>query len=358
MPLTERISSRINRRDFLKLAGGTLASLFVGVPLAKKFATEAQALPIRDLTDPEGDSKNLTSAPKPAETPPPTSFPDQSLKTELKDVKTGKKLLENLGLSGKVIYLVYGRPAGGWGTLGESTTAEQAWNLADRRKKTVSQGIGKAEDQLAYTIINPVYYFDNRSQGAIKDIYVDKALELAPRNDGLVAFDFSDIGNAKKVISEFDGKLSAERLAYLSVSLDVEHFLPSGSLEASEINEFSQWFAEKHQKWMAAANVCVPGFVFIYTHGQGRILNMEKLRQYYLPEGTLVVPIFDGYGSDGQKLTPMAQYISTLPNTEDNPALLGVMEFQTKWGGLYDTVPLGSTFRTLEGAPVFFFASQ
>lgn len=332
-------------------------SLILGVPLAQKFIREAQALSGNDSTDPEGNPKSSTPVPKPVETPPPTSIPDQPSKIESKKVKAGRELLESLGLSGKVVYLVYGRPGGGWGSLGESTTAEQAWNLADQRRTTVSQGIGKAEDQFAYTVINPVYYFDNRFQRPVKDVYVAKALELAPQKKGLVAFDFSDIGNAKGVILGFEGKFSAEQLVYLSVSLDVEHF-SSGSLEASKINEFSKWFAEKHQRWSEVANVRVPGFVFIYTYGKGTILKMEKLQQYYLPEKTLVVPIFDGYGSDGQKLTSMVPYINTLSNTEDNPALLGVMEFESKWGSKYDTVPSASTFGTLKGAPVFFFASQ
>jgi len=365
MPLKE-----ISRREFLKFLGGTVGGIVFGTPILKalskiekgnnfsnnKFAVEEEKEKISPnsgaIPEPKVDDMSIIEE---------TDSNKKALKGEknkLGEVKNGIQLLEQLGLKGKIVYVVYGRPAGGWGSLGESTTAEQSWELAERRKKIISQEIEKSEDNFAYTIINPVYFSDNRNSGAIKDIYVSKALEIAPQYKGLVALDFSDIQKAKEVISDLERKFTPQKLVYLAVSLDVEHFFPSGALEANQINEFSRWFAEKHQKWVNEVNLKIPGFVFVYTFGGGRILNLNQLQQYYLSSDTLVVPIFDGYGSDGQKLFSMAKYVQALPNTQEFPALVGVMEFQIKHGQKYDTVSPKLTFKTLEGAPVFFFASQ
>lgn len=360
-----------SRREFLKFLGGIAGGIVSGTPVLSfltrtevrnnfsnnKFSIGGEKEKI--LTESEVGVMNIGE--ESVSTAIEPSVIDESRVTEINkpdEVKNGLQLLEKLELKGKIVYLVYGRPAGGWGSLGESTTAEQSWELAKKRKRTISQEIEKSENDFAYTIINPVYFSDNRSSGAIKDIYVSKGLELASKNKGLVSLDFSDIQKAKEVISGFEGKFPPQKLAYLAVSFDVEHFLPSGSLEAVKINEFSQWFAEKHQKWANEVNMNIPGFVFVYTFGGGRILNLNQLQQYYLSSNTLVIPIFDGYGSDGQKLFSMARYVEALPNTQEFPALVGVMEFHTKHGRRYDTVSPKSTFKTLEGAPVFFFASQ
>jgi len=368
-------SPEVSRRELLKLIGATIGGTVLGYPTIRMLLGSSEE-GSETRTQPPPKVKTFEDTLNQALQPTPLNnkkvdedgndgevraMTDQfrgEKKEAVEIPRTGVELLEKFGLKDRIVYIVYGRPAGGWGTLGGSTTAEQTWNLANERRKVISQAISKPESQFGFTVINPVYYFDNRSLGPIKDIYVEKALELAPQNKGLVALDFSDIENSQNVISGFEEKLPVERLVYLAVSLDIEHFLPSGTLEAGKINEFSQWFAKKHKEWSDVAKIFLPGFVFIYTFGGGKILNMDQLKQYYLSEGTMVVPIFDGCGTDGKKLASMVNYIRNLPNTEDYPALLGVMEFQTKHGNRYDTVTPGSTFKTLEGAPVFFFASQ
>jgi len=355
------LQKEISRRKFLEFLGGVIGGAVFGTPVLRQlWPSEAQTQ--KGLS--ETEIKNLGSEEKAIPIKPTIIYeskifePKVVEKSELGEAKNGLQLLEQLGLRGKIVYIVYGRPAGGWGSLGESTTAEQSWELAAQRRKSIAQEIEKAEEDFVYTIINPVYFSDNRSLGAIKDIYISKGLELASKNKGLVALDFSDIQKAKEVISDLEKKFPSQKLVYLAVSFDVEHFLPNGTLEAKEINEFSRWFAEKHQKWVNEVNLKIPGFVFVYTFGGGRILNLNQLQQYYLSLDTLVVPIFDGYGSDGQKLFSLAEYVQTLPNTQEFPALVGVMEFYTKHSQRYDTVSPKSTFKTLEGAPVFFFASQ
>lgn len=346
----------ISRRDLVALlaAGGLIFGLNLVKFLSELTAREAEQSKgdLSKIREAEDLSKSTVAA-----TAEVDELPKNRTEVEIGKIDTGVKLLESLNLEGRVIYLVYGRPNRGWGSLGQTMTAEESWNLAKRRQAETSIAIGKPTQHFAYTIVNAVYFNDNRGSYPIKDIYVEKALELAPLNNGLVALDFSNIDKAKETILKFESNFLLERMAYLAVSLDVEHF-PSKTLEAQKINDFMIWFSQKHNEWLSKTNIGVPAFVFVYTFGGGKILNLEQLKQYYLNEKALVIPIFDGYGSDDAKLKAMSGYIKTLPNTPSNPALLGVMEFQSRWGNKYDIVPLQLTYNTLMGAPVFVFASQ
>jgi len=285
----------------------------------------------------------------------------QPAQRELKvEPKTGLELLDVLGLRGKIVYIVYGRPSKQgeetWGSLGASRTAEESWQVFRARQEAISQAVGRKD--FALNVLNPVYRSRN---GVIKDIYIRKALELAPENRGLVALNFNSLSDAKQTLQRLEKVFPRELLAYLAVGLDIEHF-PGGQAEASSLNEFCSWFARKHHEW--AGDSLIPGLVLIYTfrgseeEGKGRILNLENLVQYYLPEKTLVVALFDGYGTKESKLRKMASLVSSLPNTLEFPALVGVMEFRSRWGDKYDKSPIRETFTTLRGAPTFFFASQ
>jgi hypothetical protein len=130
-------------------------------------------------------------------------------------------------------------------------------------------------------------------------------------------------------------------------------------VDASKINEFTAWFAQKHQVW--AEGRSVPGVVLVYTfHGQqtGRILHLENLVEYYPHQGTLVPLIFDGYGTLSGKEAVMGQILGSLPNSPDFPANLGAMEFRTRFGDEYDKCTIKETYSALEGAETSFFATQ
>ena len=257
------------------------------------------------------------------------------------------------GLQGKVVYIVYGRPnkhgEQTWGSLGVSRTAEESWALVWGMGVAISQEIGRVIDLY---VLNPVYRSVN---GVLADIYVEVALDLARENSGLVALCFNSIEDARATILRLETFLSAEQLACLSVALDIEHFPAGGSVDAQVLNQFAAWFAAKHAGWGDA-----PGLVILYTFTQpgsgkrGSIYRLEQLVQYYPEERVLVVPIFDGYGSARAKLVALGRLVRALPDV----ALVGVMEFRTRWGDKYDSATVRESFDTLDGAPVFFFASQ
>lgn len=283
--------------------------------------------------------------------------PVEAAASELSPIDTGLALLNSLGLQGKAVYIVYGRPSkrgeATWGSL-QSSTAEDAWVLLEQRRDAVSQVLDRSD--ITLNVLNPVY---NSVNGDIADIYVQKALELAPRYSGVVAPSFNSIPVAKQTTERWEGLFSQDELAYLSVSLDIEHF-PGHDEDAVAINAFSTWFAQKHMEW--AGQRAIPGIVILYTmHGSqgiGRISNLVQLTQYYLTEQTLVIPIMDAYGSAEAKCAKVTDIVSLLPNTSEYPALVGIMEFRLKWGGKYDTASIAETFACLNGTPVSVLASQ
>lgn len=366
---------RKTRREFFSWLGGLAAASAFGIPLVLKFAKDAQALSgSSQPPDIKAISKDIPPTPELVETPALVDSqqlaelqqPQTELKAEVKEVKTGIELLEALGLRGKITYIVYGRPKKHgeqtWGTLGGSQTAEESWQVFKATKEQVKEIINKNDEDFALNIINPVY---NSKNGPIKPIYIEKALKLAPENQGLVALNFNSIEEAKTTIQalESEHKFPKELLKNLAVSLDIEHF-KGGKATASDLNEFTAWFAQKHKEW--AGDSLVPGLVIIYTWhgpitggGDGKIENIGDLVQYYLPEKTLVVTLFDGWGSKQAKLNKMGEIVDSLkPNNEENPALVGVMEAKLLHGERFDSASVQESFETLQGAPVFFFATQ
>lgn len=296
----------------------------------------------------------LTSPPQTENKPAPTPQPEEASNTE---PKTGIELIDRLGLRNKIVYIVYGRPKKygeqTWGSLGETQTAEESWELLKKHRESVAKAIGKDPNaDFALNIINPVYRAPN---GPIENIYVQKALEIAKQERGLVALNFNSIEDALITITVLEQFVPETDLARMAIGLDVEHF-PGRCANSSDINEFSASFARRHQRWAKGQNV--PGIVFAYTFGRGKINNLDKLTQYYLPQQTLVVTVFDGFGTKEAKLANMAQLVNNLPGSAEYPQLVGVMEFQIRWDDKYDSASVAETFSTLEGAPSFFFASQ
>ena len=347
------------RRELLMILGALCAALLVVVPVVGRFVRDARSIGAADHQPAMQAAGVLSLLPDTTHVAEVDVGPQGGAEMR---ADTGAALLDALGWRGKVVYLVYGRPSKRgeqtWGTLGASQTAEQSWKVLQDTAAGVGRSIGHAPSSFALNVLNPVYRSQN---GVISDVYVEKALELAPQNRGVVALNFNSIADAEATIQRLEAALPKALLAYLSVGLDVEHF-PGGRIDAASVNAFSGWFAAKHREW--AGESAVPALVVVYTFrdpdsgGQGSIANLGQLVQYYPAERTLVVPVFDGYGTRQDKAPRVGTLLRTLSNTAEYPALVGVMEFQTRWGTKYDQATISETFSTLAGAPVFFFASQ
>lgn len=334
----------ITRREFTTFIAATLTSAAVSAPLVMKFVKDAQAIGRLSVDQIYPQAVSSEAIP--------------TITTEKTDIQTGVDFLTALGLKDRIVYIVYGRPKKSgeqtWGSIGESQTAEQSWQVYQNRKQQMKQVLAKQDEDFALNVVNPVFRAPN---GEIKPIYIQKGLELAAQNVGLLALNFNSFTEAEDAINRLESSslFPDSLMRHLAVGLDIEHF-PGNSAQAEDINRFTAWFAQKHQTW--SSDLPVPGLVIVYTFSGGRVLNLGGLKQYYLPERTLVVPIFDGYGTAGAKLAGIAALIKILPSTESFPALVGVMEFNSQWDYRYDKSHVKETFAILEGAPTFFFASQ
>jgi hypothetical protein len=334
--------------------GALLVALLVSAPIVGRFVRDARSAGAADLRSSVRASvpESLSADESDVSAPVQADF----------QATTGVALLDGFGVRGKVVYVAYGRPSKRgeqtWGTLGASQTAEQSWQVLRTTAGTVGREIGQDSASFALNVLNPVYRSQN---GVIADVYIRKALELAPENRGLVALNFDSIADAEATVRRLEATLPKALLTYLAVGLDVEHF-PGGQIDAASVNAFSHWFAVKHRQW--AGEATVPGLVLVYTFrdpnsgDQGSIRNLGQLVQYYPSERALVVPLFDGYGTRQEKAEKVAQLVRTLPNTQEMPALVGVMEFRSRWGTKYDRATIGESFGILSGAPVCVFASQ
>lgn len=341
------------------ILGALCAALLVAIPVGGRFVLDARSAGTADRQVAMQAAGVLPLLPDTGGVAEVDAGPGAGAKIT---ADGGAALLEALDWRGKVVYLAYGRPSKQgeqtWGTLGASQTAEQSWQVLQNSAAGVGRSIGHDSDSFALNVLNPVYRSQN---GVISDVYVQKALQLAPQNRGVVALNFNSIADAEATIQRLEMALPRALLAYLSVGLDVEHF-PGGQIDAASVNAFCGWFAAKHREW--AGDSTVPGLVVVYTFrdadsgGQGSVANLGQLVQYYPRERTLVVPVFDGYGTRQDKAPKVGSLVRALPNTAEHPALVGVMEFQTRWGTKYDQATIGESFSTLAGAPVFFFASQ
>jgi hypothetical protein len=349
----------VTRRELLMSLGALLAALVVAIPVAGRFVHDA-----RLSSAAKAESSIQASALVPlAPDASPVDTGDVSVPVRADfQADTGAALLAGLNMRDKIVYIAYGRPSKQgeqtWGTLGASQTAEQSWQVLRANASAVGMEIGQDSASFALNVLNPVYRSQN---GVVADVYIRKALELAPENHGLVALDFDTIADAEATVQRLEATLPQALLVYLGVGLDIEHF-PGGRVDAALVNAFSRWFAGKHHEW--AGDAVVPGLVLVYTFrdpgggGQGAIDNLGQLVQYYLAERTLVVPVFDGYGARQDKAEKVGQLVRALPNTRNMPALVGVMEFRSRWGTKYDQATIGESFEILAGAPVYFFASQ
>jgi len=322
---------------------------------------------------------------------PSPSFSPQSLKKEAAPTneETGQELLERLGLKGKILLVVYGRP-GAHGSLGISTTAEGSWARAKfRRSQIVSilprvGSLGKYNpkptSQDILLAINPVdraRWANGKLSPELSQSYLLKALELAKKNEGFVLIDLGVEGEkkAKERIKEIEKMVknkflhnpqeAARLLSRLGLTWDLEWMPGPEKNYPCELNDTNLWFAQKHWQWNQEAGIATPGIIGIYAFKP--TVNLRGVRQYYPQHNTIVVPIFDGYGNPKSKLDRVAQFCRQLEQgrtkeeIENNPPLTGAMDFVLLWGGrkAYDT---GSTEENLKkvlfGAPVVVLAIQ
>lgn len=240
-------------------------------------------------------------------------------------------------LEKSTVAMVYGRgEPGGWGSLGLTSTADQALDLARTYARRVDKWNG---EKLIVTALNPNAAM--AGQISKRDAYLYYLIAEARRQGYYVMLDVQT--DARDPEERF-GKLM-DKFLYENVWLDwdLEH-TASEPIPVKQINRIAEaYFARRLERGYSA-----PGIFAFYVFKADQVSNPQNLHRTY--PGGLVVPIFDGFGGhgvdSGQGKIAKTQRVLSLFG--EGP--YGIMEFETRWGDRYDQISAREYFSAFPDA--------
>lgn len=228
-------------------------------------------------------------------------------------------------LEHSTVAMVYGRSEpGGWGSLGLTTTADQAIFLAETYAKRIDQWNG---EKAIVSAVNPNAAM--AGQISNQQAYLHYLIAEARRQGLYVMLDVQT--GSREPEELFDELLDKYLYENVWFDWDLEH-TTSNAIPAKRINQVAEaYFTHRQEKDYSA-----PGIFAFYVFKVNQVASPEKLRRAYA--GGLVVPIFDGFGGQGAdpgqgKIAKTRRVLSLFG---DGP--YGIMEFETRWGNRYDQI--------------------
>lgn len=253
-----------------------------------------------------------------------TVSPD-SLEVSLTTVSDDNPLPPLPDLDNMTIAMIYGRPnPGGWGSLGQTTTADQALHLARAYAERVDEWNG---DKQVVVTVNPNAAM--AGQVTTRETYLYYLIAEARRQGYYVMLDVQTGGqNPLTLFNSLMDKFLYENVWF---DWDLEH-TAGGTVRAGQINQVAEAYFERRQ----SKGYSSPGVFGFYVFKTDQVANPEKLRRSY--DGGLVVPIFDGFGGHGADPAQgkIAKTNRVLSLFGEGP--YGIMEFETRWGDRYDQI--------------------
>ena len=234
-------------------------------------------------------------------------------------------------LHSATVTMVYGRPGpGGWGSLGQTNTADHALYLARTYAQRVDAWNG---GRTVVTAVNPNIALRGKLTG--RELYLYYLIAEARRQGYYVMLDVHTGEQAPLPLFE----IIMDRFLQDNVWIDwdIEH-TAGGKVDAEQINQVAAaYFA--HRK---ARGYQSPGVFGFYVFKESQVTNPVNVRRQY--DSGVVVPIFDGFGGHEpdparDKIVKTARVLSLFG---DGP--FGIMEFETRWGTRYDRISAQSYF--------------
>jgi hypothetical protein len=223
------------------------------------------------------------------------------------------------------VAMVYGGPgSGGWGSLGLTDTADQAITLARHYAQRVDEWNGSRQVAVA---INPNAMMVGEQ--AESDLYLYYLIAEARRQGYYVMLDVQT--GEQDPLTLFTNLMDKFLQENVWFDWDIEH-TADGKVDAEQINRLADaYFARRNERGYQT-----PGVFGFYVFQNDQITRPNRLRCHY--DNGVVVPIFDGFGGEGQKsgqgkISKTARVLSHFP---DGP--YGIMEFETRWGQKYDQI--------------------
>lgn len=243
------------------------------------------------------------------------------------------------GLQEATVAMVYGRPGpGGWGSLGQTTIADHALDLARSYAERVDQWNGNKKVIVA---VNPNVAAAGQVSG--RDLYLYYLIAEARRQGYYVML---DIQSGDQPLLPLLNRLMDQFLQEnVWFDWDIEH-ATGGKVDAEQINQAAAAYFARRQ----ARGYQAPGVFGFYIFKADQVTNPGHVQRSY--DGGYVVPIFDGFGGRGQNpaLDKIAKTAGVLSLFGDEP--YGIMEFETRWGNRYDQISAQSYFEAFPNALV------
>jgi nucleotide-binding universal stress UspA family protein len=223
------------------------------------------------------------------------------------------------------VALVYGHPGpGGWGSLGQTATADHALDLARRYAVRVDEWNGPKSVAAA---VNPNAIMSG--QPAYRRLYLHYLIAEARRQGYYVMLDVQTGDQAPLPL--FAALMDEFLQENVWLDWDIEH-TAGGTVDAAQINQVAELYFSRRR----AAGYQSPGIFGFYVFSQDQVNDPAGVRRRY--DGGGVVPIFDGFGGRGhdptvEKITRTRQVLSLFG---EGP--YGIMEFETRWGKRFDQI--------------------
>jgi len=243
----------------------------------------------------------------------------------------------------KTLAITYGRPLGGWGSLGAASSASQAISIAENFAAMADAWNG---DKEAIVVVNP-----NLSAGStgcslskLNSSFVNDLIQQAKAEGHYVMLDVQTAGcEPVSTMKGFIDQFLIEDNVFFD--LDIEWVKYTGeTIAASKINEMAEYYFQQRDK----KGYTTPGLFAFYVFRYHQITSPSQLNNEY--PGGWVIPINDGYGSCGAKIASTEKMVGLYGSP------FGGMEFQTKWGTKYDQCPPADYFGAFPDMGVY--ASQ
>ncbi len=223
-------------------------------------------------------------------------------------------------LDGAQIALTYGRArSGSWGTLGQTSTVDQAVHAAIQFADRVNAWNG---DRAAVTAINPNVLMAGTNE--MSSLYIYHLIAEAERRGAYVMLDVQTRG--EDPLQLFGRLMDRYLRENVWLDWDIEH-TTGGRVTAAQINSVAaEYFRRRAERGYRQKGI----FAF-YVFEMGAVADPENIQRVY--DNGWVVPIFDGYGPRAAKLAKTDQFRERFAGGP-----LGIMEFETRWGTKYDGI--------------------
>ncbi|MBI4129910.1 hypothetical protein HY468_01190 [Candidatus Roizmanbacteria bacterium] len=281
----------------------------------------AQEIPVSNGEDSPNSIKfEMYHPPTPTVTPTRTPTPTQSQSPVLPTYPPGTPDMAFAAL--------YGRPRG-WGTLARATTPEKAIEITKTYATRVA-AIRGGKPTVGLVNLNISSYPKNASArlcvtAHMNRDYIIRLIQLAKANGMYVMLDVQTgpCNPTTAMQQVIDAFLIADNV-FFDIDLEWIEYQGAGSLSAGTIQEITRYYNTKRvQKGYATQ-----GYVGFYIFQFHRITNAAQLQG---DQRGSIIALFDGWGACAAKAVGTRRMLSLYGKPYAG------MEFQTKFGGSYDS---------------------